>query len=338
MSSHKDIQNQYLNIRIANTSIVPFTEAIYTKNNTNPILYQPYLYKLSVDRFQIPVDTIPLIIAESTGTLDELVYQFQMTDDDWVTTETQNVIYKSSGLSANNSRYYYIYSYSRFIRFLNTALETLYSTLGGTLSVPPHFEFDPISQKLSLVAPPEFDSIAGTWKIRFNFPLLRFFSGFELKQVVQGVTYEFEIYNRYNNIVDIETNPVGPVITPYFSMLPDVNTLTRWNELNSIVINTNLPVNAQYIEGSDQNAATSSEPILTDFIVLYPDNNSYASTTVDFSIDERDLYDLYGSSPIRNVLLQIYWTNYKGQRFPLYLSQNTAANIKLLFKVRDDIK
>jgi hypothetical protein len=340
MSSHKDIQNQYLNIRIANQTVVPFTEAIYNKNNTNPILYQPNLYKLSVDRFQIPVDTIPLLIAEPvTVGSNELIYEFTMSDG--TSTETEKVIYIPSdpNLSSSNPRYYYIYTYSKFIQLLNNALAVCYGNLMGTFSVPPHFEFDPISQKLSLVVPQdEFDPsiITGTWTLQFNYPLLRFFAGFQVDIVTQGVQYEFSIYNRYNNVVDIIVTPPSTT-APYLSMLPDINTLTRWNSLSTVVITTNLPVNQQYVETGDQKGATNIQPILTDFIVLYPDTNSYAATTLDLTNDERSWYDLFGSSPIRNIQLQVFWTDYKGETFPLFLSKDTSITMKLLFRVREDI-
>lgn len=341
MSSHKDIQNQYLNLRIANQTVVPFTEAIYSKNNTNPILYQPYLYKLSVDRFQIPVDTIPLLIAEpaSVGSTN-LIYEFTVIGNAGTTLSIVNYLPSDPSLSPSNARYYYIYTYSRFIQMLNNALAFGYISSGGLALVPPHFEFDPISQKLSLVVPQDdFDpNINPTpFKIQFNYPLLRFFAGFQVDVIQQGIQYEFSIYNRYNNIVDVIV-ATGPIVTePYLAMLPDINTLSRWNALSTVLITTNLPVNQQYVESGDQNSATNIQPILTDFIVLYPDNNSYAATTLDLTNDERSYYDLYGSSPIRNIQLQVFWTDYKGSTYPLYLSKDTAITMKLLFRVRDDI-
>ena len=347
MSSHKDIQNQYLNIRIANQTVVPFTEAIYNKNNTNPILYQPNLYKLSVDRFQIPVDTIPLLIAERANTEDfnELVYQFTVINSLGFE-ETRSVIYDPSdpSLSTNNPRYFYIYTYSKFIQLLNDALNACWLTAyynefpleedPPPPAIPPHFEFDPISQKLSLVVPQDFFDPtikSPPYKIQFNYPLLRFFSGFQTQVIQQGVQYQFSIYYRYNNIVEF------PGTSFYFSMLPDYNTLSRWNSLSTVVITTNLPVNQQYVETGDQKSATNIQPILTDFIVLYPDNNSYAATTLDLTNDERSWYDLFGSSPIRNIQLQVFWTDYKGSTYPLYLSKDTSITMKLLFRVRDDI-
>ncbi len=334
MSSHKDIQNQYLNVRIANESVVPYTAAVYNKTNTNPILYQPNLYKLSIDRFQIPVDTIPLIIADPTipgG--NELVYELYMTNDNWTTTSTKNLEYVNNNLSITSSdeRYYYVYTYSRFIQFLNAALFDLYvNQLGGTANPPPHFEFDSTTQKFSLVCPDSEFGDLGTWGIRFNFPLLRYFGGFQLTTINQGVLYEFEIYNKFNNIVDIGGND-------YLIMIPDYNTLSRWNALQNIIITTSLPVNQQFVETGNQAGATTSSPILTDFIVIYPDGNSYAATTVELTTDERSYYDLYGTSPIRNISLQVFWTDYKGTQYPLYLSKETSISIKLLFTVRRDI-
>ena len=355
MSTHADIRHQYLNVRVANDSIVPFSPAQYTRNNTSVLLEQPRLYKLSVDRFKIPSNTIPLVIAQSTGVTNELIYEFSMSADG-VNFTTANVTFYGNGLSTTDPRYYYVYSYSRFIYMLNQTLKTLFDTLFDATFpvplpadpnykvVPPHFEFDSVSQKLSLVVPEElFDTElpGATWKIRFNFDLLRFFAGFESNIIVNGQLYEFRTYNRYNNVVPVVITdfdvPPNEITENYLNMIADFNALSRWNELDSIQIITNLPVNHQFVETSDPNASTSSKPILTDFIVFYPDPNSYAATTIDYSTTERSWFDLYGTSPIRNVQLTFLWVSFTGNTYPLYLSKGDAIPLKLLFKVRDDI-
>jgi hypothetical protein len=356
MTTHSDIQHQYLNIRVANDTVKPFKPAEYLRNNTNVLLEQPRLYKLSVDRFKIPVNTIPLLIVENlkTGTVNETVYQFELRDG-LGGIALQTVEYIPNGLSPNDPRYYYVYSYSRFITMLNNALALAFDTLYPAVpappptvidynKVPPHFEFDPVAQKLSLVVPsvyydPLVIAPLPVWTIRFNFELLRFFQGFESDIITQGEWYQFKTYNRYNNnvIVDVPDNNNGVIPANYLNMLPDINALQRWNELDGIQILTNLPVNQQFVETSDTTASTSSKPILTDFIVLYPDPNSYAATTLDLTTTERSYYDLYGTAPIRNVQFSFLWVSYTGQTYPLYLSKGDAITLKLLFKVRDDI-
>lgn len=345
MTSYSDKQNQYLNIRIANDSIVPYTPATYTRNNTSTLLEQPRLYKLSVDRFKIPTNNIPLIIAEhDNGTpVNDLVYVFEMSNDSGVTWTQQTVQYINNGLQPTDPFYYYIYTYNRFISMLNETLASLFSLLYTDADpayneVPPHFEFDSFGQKISLVVPGDlFDVAIGTYRIRYNFPLLRFFQGFESNIITQGQLYEFRIYNRFNNNVPVNLSlPAGTPVN-YLNMIPDYNALIRWNELDSIQILTNIPVGQQFVETSDTTSSTSSKPILTDFIVLYPDNNSYAATTLDYTTTERSYYDLYGNTPIRNIQLTLLWTNFKGQTFPLYISKGDAISIKLLFTVRPDI-
>ena len=41
MSTHSDIHNQFLNIRVANDTIAPFKPAEYIRNNTSVLLEQP---------------------------------------------------------------------------------------------------------------------------------------------------------------------------------------------------------------------------------------------------------------------------------------------------------
>lgn len=356
MTTHSDIQHQYLNIRVANDSVKPFKPAEYIRNNTSALLEQPRLYKLSVDRFKIPVNTIPLLIVENLpgGSLNETVYQFELRDGTGGIV-LQTVEYIPNGLISTDPRYYYVYSYSRFITMLNNALasafDVLYNEPGAPPpvlpnynKVPPHFEFDPVAQKISLVVPSLFYDPLVTnplpnWTIRFNFELLRFFQGFESDIIIQGEWYEFKTYNRYNNNVTVEVpdNDNGTQLVNYLNMLPDYNALTRWNELDSIQIITNLPVNQQFVETADTTTSTSSKPILTDFMVLYPDPNSYAATTLDLATTERSWYDLYGQAPIRNVQFTFLWVSFSGATYPLYLSKGDAIIMKLLFKVRDDI-
>lgn len=356
MTSHSDIQHQYLNIRVANDTVKPFKPAEYTRNNTSTILEQPRLYKLSVDRFKIPVNTIPLLIVQNKkdGLLNETVYQFELRNGTGGIVQ-QTVEYIPNGLASTDPRYYYVYSYSRFITMLNNALasafDVLYNEPGAPPpilpdynKVPPHFEFDPLAQKISLVVPsvfydPLIISPLPVWTIRFNFDLLRFFQGFESEIITQGDWYQFRTYNRYNNnvTVDVPDNDGGVQSVNYLNMLPDYNALIRWNELDSIQIITNLPVNQQFVETADLTAATSSKPILTDFIVLYPDPNSYAATTLDLTTTERSYYDLYGTAPIRNIQFTFLWVSFTGETYPLYISKGDAISMKLLFKVRDDI-
>lgn len=355
MTTHSDIRHQYLNIRVANDTVQPFKPGEYTRNNTTVLLEQPRLYKLSVDRFKIPSNTIPLLIAQSTGILNELVYAFSMSSDG-INFTSANVTYIGNGLETSDPRYYYIYSYSRFIYMLNQTLKTLFNTVFDAAFpvpapadpnykvVPPHFEFDSVAQKLSLVVPAElFDTElpGATWKLRFNFELLRFVAGFESNIIVNGQLYEFKTYNKYNNNVPVVITdfdaPPNEITKTYLNMIADYNALSRWNELDSIQILTNLPVNQQFVETSDTNSATSSKPILTDFIVFYPDPNSYAATTIDYSTTERSWFDLYGTSAIRNVQLTFIWVSYTGETYPLFISKGDAITLKLQFRVREDL-
>ena len=108
-----------------------------------------------------------------------------------------------------------------------------------------------------------------------------------------------------------------------------------WNPAKGLVFTSNaIPVKNTYTQINNQfqdESNATSLGILIDF-----------KLNIDNSLDQRKqlLYvpqqnyrrlDLYGTTPLRTIDIQIYWADLFGNLYPLRIPRAQEANIKLLF-------
>lgn len=332
------LNHLYYNIVIPHRPSELYTQAIYKKNNTEPILQVPHHYQLAITRFSIGTGNIPILIAEpvSIGSND-LVYTFSLEYGGNVS--TQNVIYEDIPAVGFNPFKYFIYTYSRFLKAVNECLNTAFTNLPIVPigSSAPFITFDPITKLFTIIAPTAYydDTLTTPIKIYMNTKSESLFPSWDCENFLctngfnqnQDLAYRIRFYDKGNNITGSD-----------FTIVQDYEMLTRWNSFKSIQITSNLPIQNEFIQNDYNNTdstKTTSQNILKDYIILYQEGSSVARTTVDYTTKELEYIDMKGVDALRNIEINIYWVDQNGKQYPLYLTNNETCLIKLLFKNKD---
>jgi hypothetical protein len=74
---------------------------------------------------------------------------------------------------------------------------------------------------------------------------------------------------------------------------------------------------------------------LTDFEVVLEKGSEYKPTINYTPAGEYRLTDLFGTSPVNALNVNIYWKNRFGGLNPVTLSAGSSANIKMMFRRKD---
>ena len=120
--------------------------------------------------------------------------------------------------------------------------------------------------------------------------------------------------------------------------------LFNWNDIQTIVftsslvpvVNENVPI--QNISTSSlSQIQSSSRPILTDFAVGSSLGFDIKEPLTFTNQGEYRLINMTSTSPLSSVDIKIYWTNSRGEFFPVFLDvdPNSCCTIKLLFRRKD---
>lgn len=362
-----DDDHQYYNINIIN----PFNYSIpatYSESRTAPILLNQKDWYLSVIRFNIPGDSIPITLLQAqsftaTGNTDinKLVYSVTLTGNgfssgqvflEWLGPQWNTAVKPLIPVfSANQPQqnptdpYYYLESYQLMLTMVNTALASAYALLttaggAGSTTEAPYLTYDPVTNLFSMWAQQSYYQNANPNNtanvlIWLNSQLYDFFSGFNTLFAGfndTGLNYAVVIQPTNNNI---PTTPAN-----YYQMVEEYPTLFEWGSVQTIVFQSlNLSVKQEAVSSVGmQNFGQSSG----NQIAMITDFEPVSSTTSNFRQDlqyqvqsEYRLANLTGSSPLTLIDLQIYWTDKRGFIHPLILLPYDNITVKLLFIKKD---
>lgn len=338
-----------------------------------PFLGAPENYFLSVVRFSLQSPTLPVFIPQvqlGQPNPNLLIYTVTMSYSFGGNTYNfqQPLIYIPFDQSQPTpqppltfqdltSEYYYMYSYQQFTGILNQAmtdclngLNALVVGAGGALPTTnaPFFEFDPQGYLFTLNADelgyastlPSPISIFCNSRLHTLLSSFQFIRYGETTSIANGKNYQFMVYNNYS---------LNQIILPTYTalqMYQENSTAGLFNPIQSIVFTTSLvPVNPENVSvptvfGQDKrlfNVGNNSniQPILTDFQVPFAPGNTYRPTIEYQPSGEYRLLDLYGSSPLSSLELQVYWKDNFGGIHPFYLGSGCSGNLKIMFRRKD---
>lgn len=328
----------------------------YVRNNLEPIIDVPEDYMVSINQMRLPVNHLPIFIAKEKYTTNpnngnpfwynDLVYNITMKYDN--ASITLPVIYESAFTSTNiwipeyvNPRYYWVYNYTDFLEMINKTILNVLDQLkllkpAIATANAPFFYFDATSGLISLYAEEDYfeESVPPIIELFVNNELNRFFQAFTvnvLPNVSSNEFLQFRIFNK-NNLNRVVIGGVN-----YIKMTQDFNALVLWNDIETIQFTTNLPISSEYVEQKGTNSNTTDN-ILRDFIIFYPSTNSTSRTNINYAIPEYNLTNLYGTTPIRNIIITGYWVSKSGVRYPLFLQEGETSLIKLMFRKKSTLR
>jgi hypothetical protein len=130
----------------------------------------------------------------------------------------------------------------------------------------------------------------------------------------------------------------------YIVMAQEYKSISSWSSINRILIISNkLPIRREFYPVANTNGinATSISPyadlvsvnIIQSFLISstnagdYRTNIVYSASTVDNS----DLIDMASTGAIREIDIEVHWSDKYGNMFPLLLQRNKQVDIRLAF-------
>lgn len=263
--------------------------------------------------------------------------------------------------------FYYCYNYEWFCQTINTGLISAFNNLnaaviaaGGVLPTVayPFFTFDQSTKRLTLNAditaydqanllnPIRIFCNAPCYNLLSEMPFIRY--GYN--NIVNGKNFEFII--RSDTFNNTNTRPIPanllPPIPAYTALTveADGSNIASWNPVASLVFTTSfLPVLPTNVSPPKVFASTSgfvqsgnnslTQPILTDFTVAFAPDNTYRPQSNYSPQSEYRLIDLYGSIPLNNIYIELFWKDRYGGLHPLLIESGGGAQIKILFRRKD---
>lgn len=308
--------------------------ASYRKNYSSVVLEKADEWDIAIDRWRIPLITIPLFTFDPDIEYDiELLYNN-------VSSGICHPIYVSTS-PLGSETYYNVYHNSTFLKMINDAITTAFNQLAlnttiPTGSLPPHFEIDYTTGILSYVSQKLFydSSLTSPIILYMNYSLWQFFNGppinFYTSNPSVHRSVSFNVYNLYNNTITIGNYD-------YYKMQScnGSDSLIRWNSAKGIVITTSMPVADEALP-TPQN---SNDTILDDQKILANFDFSYEGNNINPLIAEfvttngkYKWMNLINSTSLKQIDFKIYYYDQNNVMTPLTLYPNDALSMRFVFK------
>lgn len=365
MNNSRDVRfheadHTYLNINIENPAANPKPiAAVYDTTKTIPILDNCSEYYCAVERFTIPLGSVPLFIVPHVegDPVDETPFIIGIALGTFHYSE--KLIYVNHTTGVDHYDYYWGHCYQAFIDMLNVALikivnRPVFNTyVGVDREWRPRFDYNTESKKISLIFPNTFldnSSFSVRPVIYMNNELAKWLDGFHTNRRgynqpngrdVEFVTQEW-LGNRLVWPTADDAYPVPLQTVPITYTNPErmfVNrqeyiTLQNWSSVRRVaLISPTLPIRKEFVPSSsaDSNSVSLSRPVLADFAVVNDDPGDNRLVLNFFPRAPVRLIDMITTEPLSKVSLHIYWVDDSERMLPLMLVPGTAANVKLKF-------
>lgn len=330
-----------------------------TRNQS--IIRDPSVWHLSVIRFDTAATTIPINIppmqdlsAKSGPTLCAVYLTYNgVRHSQFVNFTAQTT---SEDILNNRDIPPGIFNYQQFLDDINRAYAAAFAAIAGppALSRPPLFILDPVTKLIRLFVDLNYipSQTALPITISFDEYTYQYLSNFELMSYNlfpghQILTYDIVINDNNAQLMP----PVGaaraglplsvqtlPVLL--YQVQQTSPGLFRWSSIRSLFLTTTLiPIRADYTPTQTTSAqnynSSSSRPILTDFLFPESDDPSQDHGIVSYlPTAEYRLVDMGATTALNTLDFQFFWTDFRGNIYPLYLKNGESMNVKVLFRKR----
>lgn len=338
----------YYNVEIFNDTN-NFKLARFTETRVVPILTKPNDYELSIIRFKVPSQAIPILVWPGDN-----VFKVTFT---WQGQETFAFLNLPPNIGVpeyGNA----IYNYQEFVDSLNAAFANCYNQMSILFPGPwptspewnlfteqsPIMIYDNVTKFFSIqfpwITPNYTDPIVpsqisfGNWTTTPQSGpsnQIKIFFNEKLGSLLRGFRYNLDLSDNdkyYNLVVQDNKNNLTNVSSDIILTMPqDYTILNSFNDLDDIVFRTNsVPVTNEMI-GAQRNIL---QQILTDFEVTESDFDS--SNIQFFAIGPLRYYPLNSNSEMRTLDLQVFWKNKSGLEFPLFIAPGQKLTVKIQFR------
>lgn len=344
--------NIYLNVVIQPNALngVNNTLAKYDETLTNPVLSCPQDYSMSVIRFSLPIDQIPLLkFPSDVENINPNVSYCEI----GVRVAGVNYMYPliyiprntlsqpvSSALSSpyftndqSISQYYDIFSINHMITMINTALSAAF-TIAGLLGDVPYYMWDSASELITLYIPTSMMTSGN--QVVVNKYMKDYLAAFEYYQ--DGNTINAPLFYHMNN-------PKNLAMGGYHAHIQEYVAIALWMDIRKIIIvSRTLPICTEILPDQITTQTTqlpqfsgisSTLPVVSDFVLSYDQFNQISSVIVYNPSAQYRFVDLVGNTPINKIDLQFFYMDRFGNKLPIYISPSNEISVKIAFIRKD---
>lgn len=324
-----DTTDKYVDLLLTNSIQTHSNHRValnFSQNQSQPVLKSTNGYQLSIIRFLLNTETLPIFIPAMQSTTTT-IYSFTMEShgkqfQQFMQFEPQNLN------PVDPDEHYYVYNYQYVIYLMNKCLASCLaglSTLTICTTSVPTLTFDPTSQKCTL----NIDNTAYDYNESNKINIYLNSSMYALLASLPA-----NIVNKNQLGMDYQLNILIPQSPS--ALIQDYSTVSLWNPVSSIIFTTNLipiyqsqtPPIQVYENGQILNNSSTFNylNVLTDFIANDMDFVPY----IQYSASVYRYLSLKPKTEIRNIDLSVFWQNKNtGKLKPLYLGVGGSASVKL---------
>lgn len=299
----------------------------FSQNQSQPILKSTNGYQLSIIRFSLNTETLPIFIpAMQSANTTIYSFTFEINGKQY----QQYMHFEPQNLNPTDpDEYYYVYNYQYVIYLMNKSLASCLTGLKTLTTCPaniaPTLSFDSTTQKCTL----NLDSNAYGYNESNKINIYLNSSMFALLASLPAC-----VVNKNTLGMDFQLNNL--ISQSPSALIQDYSTIALWNPISSIIFTTNLipiyqsqtPPIQVYENGQILNNSSNFNymNVLTDFVA----NDMQFVPYIQYSASVYRYLSLKPNAEIRNIDLQVYWQNKNtGKLKPLYLGVGGSASIKL---------
>jgi len=320
--------------------------AIYNQKFNETIIKNSGEYTIAIDRFRIPLDSIPIFIFDKTPNVYTISLSYNGISSGKIGLQ---YITTTPNATPDMPEYWYVWTFDIALRMVNNAIQQAFNTLSTLVtlpagSLPPFFSIDYTTNILSSNAQVDFyDNTLGTpIKLFMNQRLWENFGGIPIIEIGSvtgapsnnGEDARFIFFNTFNNIYTYGTG----THTNYYKMQSayGFEILANWNHAKGIYfISNNIPIRTEIMPTNTQNQTINNYvntlPVLCNFDMVYTSESIKPSILQYILNTPYKIIDLIGSKNINNLDLQIFWYDRYNNSYPLMIRPNNTLTVRFVF-------
>ena len=328
---YKGLTRKYVNVLQTAQTLEPSN--IYQRY-ARPLINKAEDYYISIDRFKIPLTTIPLFIFNNTPNY----YYVNLTFNNNSFQSGQiplTFIPWCDNLLPSNQAYYYVYHFDTFIKMINKAIAQAFVVLQGLTSLPggarpPYFDISLPNFLLHYYAQEAYYEEDATASTKFQL-----YCNNHLVQFLTGMPVEYNALN-YNSCrilcINKQINMNIPS-TGYLQMTTNSgqDTLIKWNLCSGILFQSdsiNITTEELPHTNNTNNTDLNCKGILANFDIIY---TTPKPLELQYFADEYKKIDLNGVQAIDVIDLKLFWYSKDNVAYPLYLGHGETYTVRFVF-------
>ena len=340
----------------------------FNETRSTPFVNNSGDYYLSIIRFQVDTNTLPVFIPEiqprqanpnltiysvtlEYGTVAKQVF-IQWSPQNAYLPPAIPPNQTANGFQSSENNYYYCYNYQYFILLIEEAFDTAFQQLQAecpdlATAHAPAVMWDVTANIASITAETAFydkDVCANPIKVYFNNPLYNLFSSFVVIRrgfsSTLGRNHQLIIAN-FNGTNTMEISTGADTSYTATVVIQEYPTTISWTPVSSIVFCSNtLPIVSNqlsnpllYADGAQVYSlggnSSNFAQIITD--LASNDGTPYKPNLLYNPQSEDRLIDMTGNAPLNNIDISVFWKSKLGTLIPMTLNSGGSCSLKILF-------